>query len=87
MQAIFTRYVAPGNVRGSRIKARAWDKSITLEWDDGLNSDENHIAAARALADKMNWAAEWVMGGMRDGSCVFVGVDKFKSGFRSGAKA
>jgi hypothetical protein len=71
-QAIVTRYHGPGNVRGSRVKATAQAGSITLDWDDALNSEENHVAAAKALAGKFKWAGEWYTGGMPDGSHVHV---------------
>jgi hypothetical protein len=71
-QAIVTRYHGPGNVRGSRVKATAQAGSITLDWDDALGSDENHMAAAKALADKFKWRGWWHTGGLPDGSQVHV---------------
>ena len=71
-QAIITRYHGAGNVKGSRIKATASAGSVTLQWDDGLSSDANHIAAATALARKFDWAGEWYTGGLPDGSQVHV---------------
>ena len=55
MRAIVTKYIGPGNVRGSRVKATASAGSVTLRWDDSLNSDQNHYAAARALETKYGW--------------------------------
>lgn len=55
MQAITTKYIGPTNVRGSRIKATAQAGSITLNWDHSLNPDQNHCAAAKALANKLGW--------------------------------
>jgi hypothetical protein len=55
-QAVRTRYIGPGNVRGSRIVARSSSgHSLTLTWDDSLNSDENHRAGAKALVRKLGW--------------------------------
>lgn len=63
MKAIKTTYLGPTNVRGSRVKASDCDRnSIILSWDNALDSDENHKAAAKALCDKMNWQGELVMG-------------------------
>lgn len=67
MKAIFTKYLGPTNSRGSRIKA--WDgdnNSVTLHWDDALNSDENHVAACRALCDKVGWSGRMIMGSHKE---------------------
>lgn len=71
-QAIQTRYLAPGSVRGSRVKASAAAGSLTLGWDNALNSEANHAAAAKALADKFSWAGNFYGGVLADGSHVFV---------------
>jgi hypothetical protein len=55
LQAIQTKYMGPTNFRGSRVKAECRAGSITLSWDDALNSDENHIKAAKALIKKLGW--------------------------------
>ena len=55
MQAIQTKYIGPSNVRGSRVSAACQAKRIIVEWDDGLNSDDNHAAAARMLAQRLGW--------------------------------
>lgn len=65
-QAIITKYIGPSNVRGSRVKATAAAGSVTLHWDDSLNSDANHRRAARALAEKLKWAGHWFCGGLPD---------------------
>ncbi len=74
-QAITTRYHGPTDVRGSRVKATAAAGSITIHWDNALNSDGNHIAAAKALAKKFDWSGEWHYGGLPDGAMVFVSAD------------
>ena len=49
---IRTKYLGPTNHRGSRIKAESLTgKSVTVQWDCGLNIDRNHQAAATALLD------------------------------------
>ncbi len=58
-QAITTKYIGPTNFRGSRCKATAAAGSVTLEWDDALNSPDNHVAAAKALAAKLDWHGRW----------------------------
>lgn len=49
MQAISTKYIGPTNYKGSRVKAECERGQITIEWDDALNTEENHIAACKAL--------------------------------------
>ena len=73
MQAITTKYIGPTNVRGSKIKATAAAGSVTLHWDDSMNSDNNHKAAAKALATKLGWDyGDWIAGVVKDGSTVWV---------------
>ena len=74
MKAITTKYIGPTNYRGSRIKAVAeGGNSITLSYDDALNSDQNHLAAAVALRDKMNWKDSGkLLGGGTEKGYVFV---------------
>lgn len=71
-QAITTKYLGPSNVKGSRIKASCQAGSLTLHWDDALNSEQNHITAARALADRLGWDGEWSGGFDQDERGVFV---------------
>lgn len=71
MLAIETLYLGPTNHRGPRIKARVMEstetRSRTIEYDDALNSEENHRAAARALIVLQGWTqangyGPWVVG-------------------------
>jgi hypothetical protein len=55
MQAITTKFLGASNYRGSRVKASCDGGTITLGWDDALNSEDNHVAAARALITKLGW--------------------------------
>jgi hypothetical protein len=49
---IRTKYMGPTTTKGSRIKAKSiTGKSVTISWDDALNIDNNHRAAAIALLD------------------------------------
>lgn len=75
MQAIRTRYHGPGNVRGSRVKATAQARALTIGWDSSLNSERNHMKAAQALASAMGWQGTWVGGGLPDGSTAWVCID------------
>lgn len=81
-QSITTYFIAPTNVKGSRIKARAsGGTSVTLHWDHAMNPDGNHRAAAIALALKNEWQGTFVAGGMADGARVFVNVSDDDAGF------
>lgn len=83
MQAITTKYIGPSNVRGSRVKATAQAGSITLEWDNALNRDQNHMAAAKALATKLDWDyGEFIAGTLPSGDGVWVLVSKTTDRFR-----
>lgn len=67
-QSIHTRYIGPTDSRGARVKARTSSGlSLTLSCDDALGTDENHKAAAQALAVKLGWNGHWVAGAAPDG--------------------
>lgn len=80
MQAIQTKYHGPSNTRGSYVTAKCSAGSLRFGWDDALNSDDNHRAAARALIVKLHWHRThdggdrpvWYTGGLDDGSMVHV---------------
>ena len=74
MEAITTKYHGPTDTKGSRVSARAQAGRVSITWDDALNSDENHRAAAQALADKFKWTGQLVTGfdHNQDGVHVFL---------------
>lgn len=75
-QAITTKYFGAGNVKGSRVKATAAAGSVTIPYDDSLNSENAHAAAAQALANKFGWIGKYYIGGMPDDrGYVFVCAD------------
>lgn len=87
MQAIVTRWLAPTNYRPSRIKASAAAGSLTVPWDHSIGVDGNHLAAARALAERQGWAGRWIGGGMPSGDGdVFVCVDRADGEFQIDVK-
>lgn len=65
-QAIVTKWIGPTNTKGSRVKAKAAAGSLTVSWDHSKGVEENHTAAAKALASKLNWNGRWAAGGMPD---------------------
>lgn len=76
-KAILTKFHGPTNTRGSRYSATDADHNrVTISADYGLNSEENHRAAAIALCDKMHWkgADTLIAGGLANGY-VFVFPD------------
>ncbi|MBD9674911.1 hypothetical protein IB275_30320 [Pseudomonas sp. PDM21] len=75
-QAITTRYRGPSNARGSRVLAKCAGGSKSVGWEDELGSEQNHHAAARALANKMGWSGDLIPAGMPDGSYVHVFVPR-----------
>ena len=72
MQAIVTKFIAPTNTKGSRIKATCQAGSVILHWDHALNPEGNHAAAAEALLAKLEWNGNWISGQLPDGSSVWV---------------
>lgn len=66
MQAITTKYLGPTNNRGARVKAKCQAGSVTIAWDHSKDSDENHDAAAKALAVKLGWLGVWHGGALPD---------------------
>lgn len=66
-QAITTQYLCLTNFKGSRVKATAAAGSVTLHWDDALNTDDNHMKAAQALANKFGWRGRWFGGSLPKG--------------------
>ncbi|WP_322996974.1 hypothetical protein [Castellaniella sp.] len=75
MQAISTKFCGPTNSRGSRVIAKAEAGRIVHPWDHRQGIEDNHKAAAEALARKMGWDGEWIGGGSPNGcGWVFVNV-------------
>lgn len=57
-QTIITKYLGPTNTRGSRIKATCWNGTVTVSYDCGLESNDNHKNAANALIDHLESKAD-----------------------------
>lgn len=68
MQAIITKYVGPTDTKPGRIIAKCAAARHVHNWDYALSVDQNHDAAAKALAEKLEWFGEWNRGGMPDSS-------------------
>ncbi len=51
--AIVTKFLGPTNTRGARVKATLPSgKSVTVSWDHGSRSEDNHREASIACAQK-----------------------------------
>jgi hypothetical protein len=72
LQAITTKFIGPTNTKGSRIKATCQAASLTVNSDYALSIEQNHAAAAKALADKMGWRGDWYQGGIPGSGFAFV---------------
>ena len=62
--AIVTKFAGPTNTRGSRIIATCQAGRKMVEYDHSLGTLENHGAAAKKLAEKVNWHGLWIGGGL-----------------------
>lgn len=70
MKTIQTRYLGPTNTRRSRIKVSDEDgNTMTLPYDDSLNSNDIHKNAAVALCKKMDWIGTLHGGHCKAGMC------------------
>jgi len=74
-QAIVTKYQGANDKRHSRIKACAEAGSITVNWDRGLDVEQNHANAARLLAEKFGWKGTFCGGGLPGAGFAFVLID------------
>ena len=55
MQAIVTKFLAPTNHKGARIKATAAAGTVTINFDYEAGDFGSHLLAANALLKKLNW--------------------------------
>lgn len=69
--AITTKYLGYTNTKPSRIKAETFvgntSHSVTLEYSHSLSETNNHIRAAKALAEKLAWSGTWYQGALPKG--------------------
>jgi hypothetical protein len=72
--ALTTKTQAPTDTKGTRIKASSPAGSTIIAYDYALSAGNNHAAAAKALADKLEWDGEMVGGSIGDGVMVWVSL-------------
>jgi hypothetical protein len=79
-QAILTKFLAPTNTKGKRVKAWCAAGEITIAWDHAFGPERNHEAAAYHLVAKTNWPdgwRGWKQGALPDGSgYCFVQIER-----------
>ena len=81
MQTIITKQLSPTNYNGSRIKAKAsYAKTyVTVGYNYALSNEQNHRAAAEALARKLDWVGYYGGGYIGADSYVFINIDDAKA--------
>jgi hypothetical protein len=73
MQTIKTKFLSPTDTKPARVKAITTSGiKMLLSWDHGCDTYENHVAAAKALAEKLKWTGQWHGGSADDGEMIFV---------------
>jgi len=65
---IETKYVGPTNTKGGRVIAKTAGNRIIVEWDSVLGIEDNHVAAACALAEKLGWPYPTLGGNLPNGN-------------------
>lgn len=75
MDAIFTKYHGPGNVRGSRISARCGGKKVVHMVDNAFSIFDNHAHAMRKLVEVMGVSGKFARADGPGGAQVWVKVD------------
>lgn len=82
MQTIMTKYLGPTDTKAPRVKAMTSSghrgSTYTVEWNDSLNIEGNHVDAAQKLLDKLGWHGVWRMGAL-DKGYVFVNATDHNS--------
>lgn len=78
MQSIITKQLGPTNHKGDRIKAKAsyCPTSVTIGYNYALSNEQNHRAAAEALARKLDWIGQFGGGSNGMDSWVFINMDE-----------
>jgi hypothetical protein len=72
MVAIETKYLGATNYKPSRIRATDGNKSVTVSYDHGLDTYDNHKAAARLLIKRRGWTPKRLVGGSTKRGYCFV---------------
>lgn len=76
MQAIETKYICPTDFKGARVKAECAAKRRYYSWDHSLDTEGNHVAAAKQLANELEWQNAISSGTLKNGNWVHVLMPK-----------
>jgi hypothetical protein len=80
VKIIQTKYIGPTNFKGSRVKAIDDDKnSVIIEWQSELNSDQNHLRAARALLQKIE--TKYALNDRETSEMIITGIGSWNGGY------
>lgn len=72
-QAIVTKFIAPSERRGMRVKATcAGGKTKMFNWESDWDADKNHHTAAIILQAELEWQGELKGGVMANGDYCWV---------------
>lgn len=63
MQAIVTKYLAPANFKGTRVKATCASGYLIVEWEYEMDVEANHQRAADQLVARFGWDGNKLIGG------------------------
>ena len=89
-QAITTVRHGPTTYRDNRVIARCQAGRLVYHWDYGFGDEINHLRAAQALAEKLDWPGHWASGWNHKGDMVHVWVSndwhQFGASFSVAAK-
>ena len=79
MKAIRTKYLGPTDKLWKRIRASDGSgNSLTVEYNDDMEEEVNHIAAAIQFQQKMQWFERIETGWLENGVYVHVQIESVK---------
>jgi len=84
-KVITVRYLGPTNHHMARMRVRSEAKSITVNWDHGLQYDSDNFAlAARELALALGWTGTWDGGELPNGDGYAFVLNQATCAFEAG---
>lgn len=73
MQTITAKTMPATDTQPTRVQAKTSSGiKIIQSWDHSLEGMDNHVKAAKVLAEKLKWHGEWRGGTNADGTTTFV---------------
>ena len=75
-KAILVKYLPFTNHKPARVKAIVHRSlSVTVSVSEYASNDEARLAAAKAIAENLNWRGKYIKGTLPNGDTVFVEED------------